>query len=160
MANLEFLSFDANQVQPSNFELLPSDWYDSVIVASILKTTKDGDGKYLEFEQRILSGEYQNRTLFDRLNLVNRNDQAVQIARGTLSAICRAVGVMTPHDSSELHNRPLRIKVGIRKGEGEYNDQNVIKAYKPRLAGPGPSAPMPAMPYPAQPDPVVDSNPW
>ena len=34
----------------------------------------------------------------------------VKIARGELSAICRAVGVMQPRDSVELHNVPLEIK--------------------------------------------------
>ena len=160
MANLESLNFDANQVQPNSFELLPAGEYEAIIVASSMDMTKDGTGKFLKLELQILNGEYQNKKLFDRLNLINPNDQAVQIARGTLSAICRAVGVMTPHESTELHNRPLRIKVGIREGKGEYNDQNVIKAYKPRLAGPGPAMTASVMPYPAQPDPIVDSNPW
>ena len=158
MANLEFLNFDANQVQPNSFELLPAGKYEAVIVASSMEPTKDGTGKFLKLELQILSGEYQNKKLFDRLNLINPNDQAVQIARGTLSSICRAVGVMTPHDSAELHNRPLSINVGIRKGDGEYGDQNVIKAYKPRHAGP--SAPMPVMLPSPQPEPIVDSAPW
>ena len=32
---------------------------------------------------------------------------AVKIARAELSAICRAVGVMAPNDSVELHDLPL-----------------------------------------------------
>jgi hypothetical protein len=80
----------------------------------------------------VLGGQYQNKHLFDRLNLQNASDQAVQIARGTLSAICRAVGVMTPKDSSELHNKPLRVKVTVKKSD-DYGEQNEVKAYKPRL---------------------------
>jgi hypothetical protein len=79
--------------------------------------------------------------VFDLLNLWNPNPKAVTIARGTLSAICRAVNVLTPKDTSELHNKPLRITVGIQKGEGDYNDQNKIKSYKPRqVGGPAPAA--------------------
>lgn len=39
----------------------------------------------------------------------------VKIARGELSAVCRAVGVMAPKDSVELHNIPLEINVGLKK---------------------------------------------
>ena len=154
MVSFASLNFDANQVQPNSFDVLPAGEYEAVIVASSYEPTQNGRGKFLKLELQILNGEYQNRKLFDRLNLINPNDQAVQIARGTLSAICRAVGVMTPNDSFELHNRPLRIKVGVRKSD-EYGDQNVIKAYKPRHAGP--VAPPPVMSYPTQPEPVVDA---
>jgi hypothetical protein len=86
---------------------------------------------------QVLNGEYQNRKVWDRLNLINPNAKTVEIAKGTLSAICRAVGVLTPQDSSDLHGKPLRIKVTVRKSD-EYGEQNEVKAYKPRLAGPAP----------------------
>ena len=132
--------FDANQVEPNQgFDVLPAGEYEACIVASQMKPTKDGTGKFLELELQILNGQFQNRKVFDRINLVNQSAKAVEIAKGTLSAICRAVGVLTPQDSSELHNKPLRIKVSVRKSE-EYGDGNEVKAYKPRLAGP--TAPM------------------
>jgi hypothetical protein len=93
--------FDANQVEPNTaFTPLPAGEYDAIIVESEMKPTKDGTGKYLQLKLQILNGKFQNRTLFDRLNLVNKNDTAVQIAKGTLSAICRAVNVLTPNDSA------------------------------------------------------------
>lgn len=127
--------FNANDVQPASFDVLPAGEYEAVIVNSEMKATKDGLGKYLNLEIQILNGPYQNRKVFDKLNLVNNNAQAVQIARGTLSAICRAVNVMTPKDSSELHSRPLRIKVTVKKSD-EFGEQNEVKAYKPRSTGP------------------------
>lgn len=87
MADLS--GFDASKIAPSSFDVLPSGEYDAVIVASEMKPTSEGNGKYLKLELQILSGEYQNRKLFDNLNLFNPNDKAVQIARGTLSAVCR-----------------------------------------------------------------------
>jgi len=132
MANLD--GFDANQVEPNTgFDVIPAGDYDAVIVSSEMKLTKKGDGKYLSLELQILNGQYQNRKLFDKLNLKNANQQAVDISKATLSAICRAVGVLTPKDSSELHNKPLRVKVKVRKSE-EYGEQNQITAYKSRQA--------------------------
>ncbi len=130
MANLS--GFNAADVDPNvGFDAIPAGDYDAVITASELKETKSGTGKYLQLTLQILSGEYQNRKLWDRLNLENQNEKAVTIARGTLSAICRAVGVLTPNDSSELHDKPLRIRVKVRKDQ-EGNPQNEIGSYSKR----------------------------
>lgn len=124
--------FDASKVDPNaGFPVLPAGDYDVVLVKSDKKATKDGNGAYLNLEFQILSGPHQNQRLFEMLNLWNKSEKAVQIARGTLSEICRAVGVLTPKDSSELHGKPLRAKVVITKSD-QYGDQNKIKSYKPR----------------------------
>jgi hypothetical protein len=136
MADISGLGFDANKVQPNDaFDPLPAGEYDAVIVASERKKTNAGTGEYIKLQLQILSGQFQNRRLFDNLNLWNPNDKTVQIARGTLSSICRAVNVLTPNDTSELHNKPLRIKVTV-KDDPEYGPGNEIKAYKPRQAAP------------------------
>lgn len=157
MADLTELGFDANQVEPNSFDLLPSGEYDAAITKSEVKATSKG-GKMLKLQLQICSGPYQNRVLFDHLNLWNDNPQAVQIAKGTMSAICRAVGVLTPKDSSQLHDKPMRISVGVQKGNGEYKgqDQNRIKAYRPRQSGPAPAAtaPSPAM------QETIAQQPW
>ena len=130
MANLS--GFDARTVEPNQaFEAIPAGDYPAVIVDSKMKPTKDGNGQYLELQLQILNGPFQNRKLFDRLNLVNASDKAVQIAKGTLSAICRAVNVLTPNDSAELHNKPLTVKVKVGK-DNNGNPNNEVKGYEPR----------------------------
>jgi len=131
--------FDAKTVEPGGFDVLPAGEYDVCIVSSVVEPTKAGNGKFLKLELQVLNGPFQNRKIFDRLNLWNPNQQAVTIAQGTLSAICRAVGVLTPQDSSDLHNKPLRCRVTVRKSE-EYGDGNEVKRYMPRNAGPAPQA--------------------
>lgn len=136
MASLGELGFNAAAVEPNEgFDVMPAAEYDAIITASEVAPTKSGAGKMLKLELQILNGQFQNRKVWDNLNIWNPNAQAVQIAKGTLSAICRAVNVLTPNDSAELHNKPLRIKLGIEKSP-EYGDKNVVKAYKPRQAGP------------------------
>jgi len=134
MGNLE--GFNANDVEPNEaISALPAGEYDVVINSSEMKPTKNGEGKYLQLKLQVLNGTYQNRVLFDRLNLKNRSDVAVQIAKGTLSSICRAVGVLEPKDSAELHSKPLRAVVKVKK-DLDGNNQNEVKGYKPRTSQP------------------------
>jgi len=135
MADLN--GFNAENVEPGgNFEPVPAGTYLAMIMASEKKETKAGNGHYLEFVLTITDGDYKGRQLWDRLNLWNPNTQAVEIAQKTLSAICRAVGVMQPRDSVELHNVPMQVtvKLTIRKDTGEPS--NEIKGYAARATSP------------------------
>ena len=139
--------YDANTVEPTgDFEALPPGEYNAVIVESTMKPTKAGDGEYLELVLEVIDGDFQNRKLWARLNLKNPSEKAVQIARGQLSAICRAVGVMTPRDSTELHDKPLAVKVTQREYEGTMT--NEVKAFMAvAVTAPAP-VPPPAAPAP------------
>ena len=148
MADLTSLGFDANQVEPSKgFDLLPSGEYIAAIVNSSWETTNAGTGRYLKLELEILEGQYKSRKLWENLNLQNPSAQAVGIARGTFSAICRSVNVLTPGDSVELHNLPMRIKVAIKKDkDGEarnritsFSAKNATSTSAPVGAGAGAS---------------------
>lgn len=131
MADLQ--GFDANAVEPNeSFDPLPNGDYLCMIVASEMKPTKSRQGSYLELEFEVLEGPHRGRKLWDRLNLQNPNETTVRIARGTLSAICRAVGVLTPADSYELHDRPLSCKVRVERRPDVDDFTNVIKGYRPR----------------------------
>ena len=120
------LNFNAHEVEPSSeYTPLPNGQYIAVIGESTVKPTKKGDGRLLELTLVIVEGEYANRKVWTRLNIVNRNPDAQRIANGHLSSICRAVGVMKPGDSSELHNLPLKVTVVCRPrgdGNGLTND--------------------------------------
>lgn len=128
MADLN--GFDANNVEPtSNFDPLPAGKYVAAIVESEKKPTKNGRGSYLQLTFQVLDGPHKGRMLWARLNLENPNAVAVQIARAELSAICRAVGVMAPKNSVELHNLPLQITVKCKKREDTGEITNEIKGY-------------------------------
>jgi len=131
MANLS--GFDASVVEPScSLDPVPAGKYEALITESDFRETKSGSGQYLQLTFQVVGGEYEGRLLWSRLNLVNPNPQAVQIAQAELSAICRAVGVMAPTDSSDLHDRPLMIKVVCKKREDTGDIINEIKGYMPR----------------------------
>lgn len=139
MSDLADLDFDANEVEPqSEFQPLPAGEYDVAIISTEVKSTSNGQGKYLKLELQVCGGEYQNRKHFENLNLWNANAQTVQIAKASLSAICRAIGVMTPKDSQELVGKSLRVKMKVVEKKdaqknvipGEY--QNRVADWKPR----------------------------
>ena len=126
--------FDASTVETtSSFEPLPAGKYRAIITKSEMKPTKGGNGKYLELQFELLgdsSGKHKGRRLWDRLNLINSNQTAVTIAKESLAAICKAVGIMTPNDSAELHNKPLLVRVAVKKSDYSGDFENVIKGFE------------------------------
>jgi hypothetical protein len=139
MADLS--GFDANQVEPSSdLDPIPAGKYLAVITESEMAPNKAGTGHYLKLTFQIIEGQFKNRLLWTRLNLDNPNATAVQIARGELSAICRAVGVLAPSDSVELHNLPLVIHVKCKKRTDTGEITNEIKGYAKKETPP-PAAP-------------------
>jgi len=127
------LNFNANEVQPNTgFDPIPADKYVAMITASQMKPTKNGNGSYLELELTILEGTYKDRKIWDRLCINHSNPQTVKIARGNLSALCRAVGVLEPRDSCQLHNIPLVVTVRCKKRDETGDITNEIKGYAKR----------------------------
>ena len=131
MANLGG-TFDANSVAPQQpIEALPPGDYPVQIVQSEMKPTKAGTGQFLWLEMDIIDGPAKGRKVWDRLNLINPNQQAQEIAQRTLSAICHATGQLSVSDSEQLHFKPLLAKVKVRKREDTGEPSNEIGGYSP-----------------------------
>lgn len=143
MADLN--GFDADQVEPASpLEPVPTGLYVCVITESEMKETKAGTGEYLQLTFEVYEGEFKGRKFWARLNLNNPNQTAVDIARQELSAICRAVDVLRPRDSEELHDLPLLVKVVKKKRPDTGEETNEVKAYYPREHGQKQDKPKPA----------------
>ena len=122
--------FNAENIEPNqSFDPLPANWYKAVITESEEKPTKAQTGSYLQLTIEVIDGEFQGRKVFDRLNLNNPNSTAVDIANRTLSGICRAVGVMMPRNSQDLHDKPFMVKIAVKAASGDYGASNEIKEY-------------------------------
>lgn len=132
--------FDASKVPPSDdFTPIPAGKYLATMIASEFKKTKSGTGEFLECTFKIAEGANKGRTVKSRLNLKNQNEQTVQIAAGELSSICRAVGVLKPNDSCDLHNIPLEITVAVTNPDEKGRMYNEISGYHKR-GGAAPAA--------------------
>jgi len=140
MANLG--NFNANEVPPAgDFTPIPEGKYEAMIVESETVQNSSGNGSHLKLTLVVTRGEHEGRNLWHRLNLDNPSEKAVQIARGQLSAICRAVNILTPKDSTELHSLPLMVNVKQESYEGGVS--NRITSFS---ACEGMPTPSPAMP--------------
>lgn len=121
--------FDATQVAPSTgYEPLPEGWYNVAISESEIKPTKDKEGAYLQLTAKVLDGPQMGKVVFIRLNVQNKNQQAVDIAYGELSAICHVTGVYHVQESTQLHNIPFQLRVVVKPGDN--GPMNEVKGYK------------------------------
>ncbi len=153
---MALLQFNAQAVSPeSEFSPIPAGVYAAQVVESDVKPTKTGSGHYLQLTWKILDGQHAGRLVFDRLNIANQNETAQKIGQQQLSQLCHAVGVLQLQDSQQLHARPCRIKVVVRKDD-QYGDGNEVKGYE-AVTGTAPAAPSFMPPPVQQPKPAT---PW
>ncbi len=136
MGNLGNFNANDQGEMRDGFDPIPVGKYLAVISASSYGPNSKGTGQVLKLTFQVVEGDYANRLIFVNLNLVNSNAEAEKIAKIELAAICRAVGVITPKDSSELHDKPLVIKVMIEPAKNGYEAKNIIKGYEAMGASP------------------------
>jgi hypothetical protein len=149
--------FNAGAIEPAAPRgAIPAGKYKCVIVSSEERPTKAMTGSMLKLQMQVIEGPHQGAMVFDQLNINNPSQTAQEIAQRTLSAICRATGVMMPQDSSDLHNKPLLVTVRVENSQ-EYGAQNKVNGYEP--CGGGAAAPVAAAAAVAAPAPS-NLPPW
>ena len=155
--------FDASLVKPEEgFSILPVGVHDVVITNSNVKSNKMGNGRYLQFELEIVEGSFKGKKGLMNINLYSQNEKAVEIAKSTLSNICRATGVMMLQDTAQLHGHVIRVDVKLQSGEsGEKGYTEVKRVFLKRDAPawggqPSEQAAAPAWGQPSEQDAV----PW
>jgi hypothetical protein len=141
--------FDSSTVEPRTpFEPLPA--LDNVtlqIIDSEIKDTKAGTGRYVELTMELMDTDYVGRKIWERLNIWNENEKAVEIAKATLSAICRASGVGVVIDTEQLHWQPMAASITLSKRKDNTWENRV--AYHPREDAPAAAAKPAAVARPA-----------
>lgn len=154
MALLNLNPADFQNIADDTQQILPVGEYQMHIINSELRDTKAGDGQYLWLEFEILGPKYVGRKFWDRLNLFNKNETAVKIARKQLASICAALNFASlPNDSVQLHNRPM--KVVVTHKENKQGNLEVRANYY------GLNAPVAAEPTAtAAPAAATSAKPW
>lgn len=154
------LNFDSNTVDPrDSFAPLPNGWYQGEITKSESRQNKAGTGSYLQLEIKIMGPTHEGRIIWDRLNLNHPKENVVEIAQRTLSSICKATGVLTVKDSSELHGKPFAIKLKVRAETADFDASNDVKGYMPLSEQPIGAAPA-ATTSGAAPAATPNAAPW
>ena len=123
--------FNAQNVDPTfGFDPLPAGPYSVVIEKSEQRVGAASGFQYVALTLAVIDGECKGRKLFVNLNLGHGKANVKARSEAELSAICRAVGVMTPNDTGELENKPFAIDVSLRRDQqGEM--RNNVKKYMP-----------------------------
>ena len=164
MARLD-INFDdipaQREPQRKERELVPPGRYRARIIESEMIPTKKGDGgEYLQLTWSILGGDFDDKYVWQRLNIVNKSDRAQSIAKRQLKNLMNALNVEELDDSEQLHDQPLDIDVVIEKGTNGYSDKNDVKGFYSNIPSPAP-APAPAAPSAPQKEPGQRSpRPW
>ena len=168
---MPLIDFNANNYEPSTgFDALPPAWYRVMITKTDLITSKNNpQNDYLKIEYTVIQDYFKNRKVFQNLNINHPKSDVAGYARADLSAIARSVGVMQVHDSNQLHNIPLEIKLTVKE-DPNYGDQNIIVGYSSidgsfttspgnnSAAAPAPQAQ--AAPAPAASNGMPAGKPW
>jgi hypothetical protein len=140
MAQFEF-NTDSVEKRENSYELLPAGWYTAQVTESEIVPLKSGNGQALKLTIEVLQDGYRGRKVWARLNVRHTNQQAESIAQQQLRELCESIGLARFRDTSELHNKPMQIKVKVRKDEtGQYEDQNEVSGFKPAAGGAAPMA--------------------
>lgn len=161
--------FVASDVPQSEYKLLPEGEYVLQIVGSEIKPTAKG-GTQLVIDFTVVGSQFDGAVLKERLNIVNDNQTAVEIAFQTLAKIVSAVGLDAINDSSELHGKKLIGKIVVKKGTGTYTatdgtqkpsaDQNQIKSFHAVALGQTTPTIAQAQPATAAPETGAKKMPW
>lgn len=123
--------FVPDEADENPFAPIPDDWYEAEIFKSELKDTKDKTGKYISLGFKVLEGEHEGRFIYTNLNIVNKNDTAVKIARSDLKKICAACEIDGElEDTEDLHNIPMKIKVSVKPETPQWPAKNEIKDFR------------------------------
>lgn len=116
-----------NEAEESrDFSPLPDGQYPAIVTVSEIKDTKAGNGQFLALTFEVIDGDHKGRKVWANLNIQNPSAACEKIGRAQLASLCKAVGVMNPQDSQELHDIPLVIRIGKDKGDPNRND---VKGY-------------------------------
>jgi hypothetical protein len=112
----------------NNFDPVPIDDYMVIICNSDYKRNNKDTGMNLSLTYKIIEGPFKDRIIFENLSVEHNILKTQEIAQRTYNSIKLAIGVSEINDTAELHNKPLKIKVGI-KNDQNGEPKNIVKKH-------------------------------
>jgi hypothetical protein len=111
-----------------SFLPLPAGWYPVHAVGVAIEHSKTSGDPMLKYELDVISGQYANRRLFERIMLAGKG---FDYGKRKLKSFATACGHPNPNyiqNGEELLQRPCYVRVSLRQREG-FQDDNEIKEY-------------------------------
>lgn len=152
---MAFIDFNAQQVpEDTGPEPLPAGDYLIYVESSELRQEDDGTQKLSMVAKVIQPEHFAGRTLFPSFTMYSSNTSHVQTGQRLLALVCRAVGVIHPRDSEELHDKPFWTRVVPKASSSGKVYSNMTTFWStasqapppPKTAPRAPVAPAPAHP--------------
>jgi hypothetical protein len=112
---------DVNQ----DFEPLPAGEYRAIVADCEEKESRAGNIG-LNLKIQIIEGQYENRLIFQWLNINHPKSNVQKIAEAELASIFRALNIQHPTDTAELLDQPLVVKLKVTKPENGYDAGNKV----------------------------------
>ncbi|MDB4401412.1 DUF669 domain-containing protein [bacterium] len=108
----EFI-FNSDDVEvDAQYEQVPAGRYTMVVIDTDLMLTKKAKeandpklGQYIKVRFQIVSGEFQNRVIFQNFNVVNPNPKASEIGHQQFRNLLECCGIKKITDTSEIHQK-------------------------------------------------------
>ncbi len=127
----EDYGFDATGIDTSpRANLLQPGDYLFICQKATINNTKDNNGRYIDCEFLVVEGIGKGRKVWNKFNVENQNEQAVQIGKRELALFMASIGLQAFRSLSELTDKPFCGTVGFAKGASEGTEINVIKKFK------------------------------
>lgn len=157
-------AFDVNELPQGtgNFEPLPAGWYTVTISQAELKTTKAGNGQFINLRYDVTGPTHKGRVVFGKLNIRNPNQKAEEIGRQQLGDIMRAIGLAKVTDTDQLIGGNLSIKLEVKQDD-QFGAGNEVKSFKSVSGSVAPAAagvPFTKQTDSAKADPAKAAPPW
>jgi hypothetical protein len=121
------------------------------IAASEMRTNEQNGSQSLSLTLEVLLPEHiQGRKVFSNYTMSSHdNEEAVRIGMQQLAQVCRAVGVMSPSDSAELHGIPFFVRLVVKQLSSGKVVNNVQTCWSTASAAPPLAKPKGQPPKPA-----------
>lgn len=122
-------------------ESVPAGEYKVQVISSELKETKAGNGSFIEMVYLITQGEHENYKIWDRFNVDNPNQQAVDIGLRQFKQLAEACGKPDCTDTEELHNKVFICTTGPQKNDPTRTEVKLRSPYSGASGGSTSKAP-------------------
>jgi len=142
---MDLVNFDPSVYVQKQTAAVPPGWYVAKVMSAEKMNARAHTAaeprRYLEIEWSILGvfqnenkdseNKYAGKRVWDRLNLVNPNEQTRSIAEKTLSYAMNAMGLeRLPDGRHTLVGIPCLIRLVVQPETAEYDAKNSIRGFK------------------------------
>ena len=113
---------------------LPQGWYAASISNAELKTSRSGNGQYINVKYVVTKsthqGDYQGSVVSDIINVTNRSRAAERFGHQKFSSLLRAIGLTTCDDTDQLVGASCAINLTVTQSH-QYGIGNEIIEFRP-----------------------------